>query len=182
METKQSLVAPGTLWWMPLVRGILLVIFGLMMFAWGRGATLLGVIQFLGAYWLVGGIFDLFEGFVGRPEGSRIWMIVSAVVSMAAGFFVLGHPIVSGLVIGTYLTFIMGFAAAAVGVIHIFSGSKKKRFWGGTVLGIFYTIFGVAIVFNPLVTQAVILLLLPYWAIIAGALAIFTAYKVRGTE
>ena len=181
METKQPLVDPATLWWMPLVRGILLVIFGLMMFVWGRGATLLGVIQFLGAYWLVGGIFDLFEGFVGRPEGSRIWMIVSAVVSMAAGFFVVGHPILSGLIIGTYLTFIMGFAAVVVGVIHIFSGSNKRRFWGGTVLGILYTIFGMAVIFNPLVTQGVFLLLIPYWAIIAGASALFTAYKVRGT-
>lgn len=182
METKQSLVAPGSLWWMPLVRGIVLVIFGLMMFAWGRNATLLGVIQFLGAYWLVGGIFDLFEGFVGRPKGSRIWLIVSAVVSMVAGFFVLGHPIVSGLIVGTYLTFTMGFAATVIGVIHIFSGNKKKRFWGGTVLGILYTIFGVAVIFNPFVTQGVILLLLPYWAVIAGASAIFAAYKVRGTE
>ncbi len=180
METKQPLVDPTTLWWMPFVRGILLVIFGLMMFAWGRGATLLAVIQFLGAYWLVGGIFDLFEGFVGRPEGSRIWMIVSAVVSMAAGFFVLGHPIVSGLIVGTYLTFIMGFAAVVVGVIHIFSGSNKKRFWGGTVLGILYTLFGVAVIFNPLVTQAVIVLVLPFWAFIAGASAILAAMRVRG--
>ncbi len=181
MEAKQPLVAPATLWWMPLVRGILLVIFGLMMFVWGRGATLMGVIQFLGAYWLVGGIFDLFEGFVGRPEGSRLWMFVSAVVSMAAGFFVLGHPILSGLIVGTYLTYIMGFAAAVAGVIHIFSGHKMGRFWGGTVLGILYTVFGLAIIFNPLVTQAVILLLLPFWALITGASAIFAAVRVRGT-
>ena len=181
METKQSLVAPATLWWMPLARGILLVIFGLMMFAWGRGATLMAVIQFLGAYWLVGGIFDLFEGAIGRPEGSRIWMIVSAIVSIAAGFFVMGHPIISGLIAGTYLTFIMGFAALVVGVIHILSGRDKKRFWGGTVLGIFYSIFGVAVIFNPLVTQAMIIRLLPYWALIAGASAIVAAFKVRGT-
>ena len=91
MEDKRSLVAPAALWWMPLARGILLVVFGLLMFAWGRGATLMGVIQFLGAYWLAGGIFDLVEGVIGRPEGSRIWMIVSAIVSMAAGVFSIGE-------------------------------------------------------------------------------------------
>ena len=181
MEVNRSLVAPAALWWMPLARGILLVIFGLMMFSWGRGATLMGVIQFLGAYWLAGGIFDLIEGAIGRPEGSRIWMIVSAIVSIAAGFFVLGHPIVSGLIAGTYLTFIMGLAAVVAGIAHILSGRDGKWSWEGTVLGIFYAIFGVTVIFNPLLTQAVLLLLLPFWALAAGGAAIFSAFRIRGT-
>lgn len=181
MEDKRSLVAPASLWWMPLARGILLVIFGLLMFAWGRGATLMGAIQFLGAYWLAGGIFDLVEGVIGRPEGSRIWMIVSAIVSMAGGFFVLGHPIVSGLIAGTSLIIIMGLAAVVAGIVQVLSGRAGKRSWGGTVLGIFYVIFGMAVIFNPLVTQAVILLLLPYWALITGATAIVAAFRLRGT-
>ena len=180
MEAKRSLIEPAALWWMPLSRGIILVVFGLMMFAWGRAATLLGVIQFLGAYWLAGGIFDLVEGLAGRPEGSRIWMIVSAIVSIAAGFFVVGHPAISGFIASTYLTYVIGFAAVVAGIVHVMSGRGKKGFWGGTVLGIFYVIFGVAVIFNPLITQAVIVLLLPIWALIAGASSIVAALRIRG--
>ena len=50
MTIKQPIIAPAALWWMPLVRGILLIGFGLMMFVWGAGATRLPLIQFLGAY------------------------------------------------------------------------------------------------------------------------------------
>ena len=41
-------------WWLHFVRGILLVLFGLIMLVMGRGVTLIAAIQFLGAYWLAG--------------------------------------------------------------------------------------------------------------------------------
>lgn len=53
-EVRQML---AKLWWMPLVRGILLILFGLLMHA-QPAATLVSLIIFLGAYWLVGGVFD----------------------------------------------------------------------------------------------------------------------------
>ena len=176
MEKQQSAVEAATTWWMPLARGIMLIVFGILMFALGRGVTLIALIQFMGAYWLLGGIIDLFDGVVGRTENrSRIWMIVSAVISIAAGFFVMSHPIISGIFASQYLVLFMGIAAIFVGIAHIFSGRGKGRSIWGVVLGILYTIFGVTVVFNPVVTAAVIVAALPFWALIAGASSIMTA-------
>ncbi|MCY3903176.1 MAG: DUF308 domain-containing protein [Caldilineaceae bacterium] len=184
MTTQQPAVTPATLWWMPLIRGIILIIFGLMMFAWGRGVTLLLLIQFFGAYWLVGGVFDLFEGIMGRTEGSRIWSVISAIISIVAGFFVMGHPIISGLIASTYIVYFMGFAAIVVGVIQIFAGREKgQRSWGrrirGVFLGVFYIIFGVIVVFNPVMTQVVIITLLQLWALVAGISSVVAAIALR---
>ena len=84
-----------SLWWMGLTRGILLIIFGILMLSW-PGRTLLIMIQVLGAYWLVGGVFDLVEGVIGRTKESRWGLILGGIVGMVAGFFVMGHPIVTG--------------------------------------------------------------------------------------
>ena len=175
-EVKKVL---ASLWWMPLVRGILLIIFGLLMFA-RPGATLLILIQFMGAYWLVSGIFDLVEGIIGHTERSRIWMIISAIISILAGFFVLGQPIIAGLLTATFLVYLIGIASIASGVMHFFAGRDGSWSWGGFFIGILYIIFGLIVVANPLMTEATLIFLLPIWAIITGIFAIVAAFMLRG--
>ncbi len=168
--------------WMLTVRGIVLLVLGIIMLMFGRGVTLLALIQVMGAYWIVGGSFDLFEGVVGRSERSRIWAIIGALFSMAAGVFVIGHPIISGLIASTYLIYFMGIAAVVAGVAQIMAGQGGKRSLGGFVLGIFSIIFGMIVVFNPLMTQAVILLVLPFWAVITGVATLLSAFRMRQVE
>ena len=178
--TQQQSVTMQTLWWMSLVRGILLVLFGVVMLLVGRGVTLIAAIQLLGAYWMVGGVVDLFEGVVGQVQGSRVRAIIGAVIGFAAGFVVVSYPIVSGFLASTYLLVFMGLAAVVAGAAHIFSRSGSKRSLWGIILGVLYVVFGVTVVFNPLITQAIVVLLLPFWALITGGLSIVGSYRVRG--
>ena len=90
MSTVKTALAMN--WWLPFVRGILLVLFGVIMLVMGRGVTLIAAIQFLGAYWLAGGVLDLFESVLGQSEGSRVRMAISALFSIVAGFVVLSYP------------------------------------------------------------------------------------------
>ena len=62
----------------------------------------------------------------------------------------------------------MGIAAIVAGVVHIASWWKRKRSLGSVILGVFYSVFGLAVAFNPIVSQGLIVLLLPFWAIFAG--------------
>ena len=55
-------------WWVILVRGILLVLLGIVMFAWPK-ATLLVFVVLFAAYLFVDGIMDIFEGFSERKAG-----------------------------------------------------------------------------------------------------------------
>lgn len=179
-QTAAEKNAVPDLWWMLALRGALLLIFGIMMFTWGRGTTLSLLIQTLGAYWLVGGLIDLFQGILGKTEKPRFWAIGGGVVSMVAGFFVMGHPIITGLFAGFYLTYFMGIAAAVVGLAQIIDGKDGERSMGTLIMGIFSIIFGVIVMFNPLMTQATILFVLPFWAILAGGAAILSSLTMRG--
>ncbi|MEM7134389.1 MAG: DUF308 domain-containing protein [Chloroflexota bacterium] len=109
---------------MPLIRGILLVIFGILMFA-QPDATLLSLLWFMGIYWIVDGVFSLIEGVRGHPEKSRIWMFISGIVSILAGGFILGNPFVAGLISGSFLVYLIGFTVIISGLMMIFAGREK---------------------------------------------------------
>jgi len=100
-------------WWMPLVRGILLVIFGVIMLAWTH-STFLSLTWFLGIYWIVKGIFSIREGIRGYTEKSRTWLIAGGILGILAGLFFVGNPVVSGLFSGTFIACPIGFVIETV--------------------------------------------------------------------
>ena len=173
-EVRQML---AKLWWMPLVRGILLILFGLLMHA-QPAATLVSLIIFLGAYWLVGGVFDLVEGIMGRTGKARVWIVISGILSIFAGFILMHQPIISGLALGTFWTYTIGFIVIVAGSMHLFAGRSGSWSWSSFFMGILYILFGILIVINPFITQATVIWLLPFWAIVAGIFSFFAAFAL----
>ncbi|MFZ4661456.1 MAG: HdeD family acid-resistance protein [Caldilineaceae bacterium] len=179
-DLKEAL---ASLWWLPLMRGILLVIFGILMFT-QPGATLLSLLWFMGIYWIVDGVFSLIEGVRGHAEKSRIWLFLSGIVSILAGGFILGNPLVAGLISGSFLAYLIGFTVIVSGIMMIFAGRVVDgvRQWSvwGLIMGILYVLFGLFVVAHPVVTVATLTLILSIWAVVAGVIAIVMAFQVRG--
>lgn len=179
-QAKEALVS---LWWLPLIRGILLVIFGILMFT-QPGATLLSLLWFMGIYWIVDGLFSLIEGVRGHAEKSRIWMFISGIVSILAGGFILGNPIVAGLISGSFLAYLIGFIVIISGLMMIFAGRviDGVRQWSvwGLIMGILYVLFGLLVTTHPVVTMATLTWIFSIWAIVAGVIAIVMAFQLRG--
>ncbi len=171
--------ALASLWWMPLVRGLSLVLIGIFMFT-QPGATLLSLLWFMGIYWIVDGVFSLVEGVRGHPEKSRLWMFISGIVSILAGVFILGNPIVAGLVSGTFLAYLIGITTIISGVMMIFAGRDGHWTWWGLIMGILYIIFGLFMVTHPVATLATLVWLFSIWAIVGGVFAIVLAFQLRG--
>ncbi len=168
----------GGLWWIPLIRGILLILFGLLMLVHPK-ATLISLIVFLGAYWLVGGVFDFIEGIVGHRGRSRTWLILGGIVGILAGFFVMGHPVMAGLITGTLWIYTVAFAAIVIGITHFFAGRESSWSWSSFFLGLLYVAFGLLVICNPLLTETMLVMLLPVWAIVTGCFGIGAAFMLR---
>ena len=171
--------AISSLWWMPLIRGILLIIFGIIMFS-RAGSTLLSLIWFLGIYWIVDGIFSIIEGLRGHTEKSRTWTIVGGIFGILAGLFIIGNPIVAGLFSSTFLATLIGIATVANGLVMIFKGRDGQWTWWDLIMGILYVIFGILIFSHPFVTMASLVWIFASWALVSGILAIVLAFKLRG--
>lgn len=179
LELKEAL---ASLWWMPLIRGILLVLFGILMFT-QPGATLLSLLWFMGIYWIVDGVFSLIEGVRGHPKKSRLWLLISGVVSILAGLFILGNPLIAGLLSGTFLAYLIGITILISGIMMIFAEREKDgvRQWSvwGLIMGILYIFFGLFVITHPVVTLASLVWIFSIWAIVAGVIAIVMAFQLR---
>lgn len=169
----------ASLWWMPLVRGILLIIFGIIMFS-SPGSTLLSLIWFMGIYWVVDGIFSIIEGLRGHTEKSRTWTIVGGIFGILAGLIIVGNPVVAGLVSSAFLATLIGIATIVSGLVMIFKGRDGHWTWWGLIMGILYVIFGIFIFSHPLATIGTLVWLFALWALVSGVLAIVLAFKLRG--
>ena len=183
---KTELMADEALalfWWMPLTRGVLLVLFGILMFI-QPAATLLNLLWFMGIYWIVDGIFNLIEGVRGHAEKSRIQLFVIGIVSIFAGIFILGNPLVAGLVSGTLLAYLIGITIIISGIMTIFARRDKdkarRRRLSGMIMGILYVLFGLLVITHPVSTMATLIWVFSIWAIVAGVIAIITAFQLRG--
>ena len=86
----QFLTAPGIFpWWLLLVWGILTLLIGCM-FLITPGMTMVLLITFMGAYWLVGGLFAI--GSLAVDRSHMGWKIFLAVINILAGIVILLHP------------------------------------------------------------------------------------------
>ncbi len=123
----------------------------------------------------------MFKGVIGHSEDSRVRMAVSAFVNIVVGILAPGYSIViSGILASTFLTLFVGISVVA-GAAHIFSRSGNKHSLPGIILGVFYINFGAAVIFNRLIPRAVIVLLLPFWALLAGGSGVLPTLQ-RSTE
>jgi uncharacterized membrane protein HdeD (DUF308 family) len=135
----------ASFWWMPLIRGILLILFGILMYV-SPGVTLLSLIWYLGIYWIVDGVFWLVQAFSGAQfssmwGNSRWWLIIGGILSIIAGVITLGHPFLAGLVNGSF-----GLSNRhqhlVAGVSMLISGRDGSRTFWSVLVGVLYIILG----------------------------------------
>jgi uncharacterized membrane protein HdeD (DUF308 family) len=167
-------------WWVLLVRGIILVLLGIAMFAWPK-ATLLVFVVLFAAYLFVDGVMSIIQGFsqrrTGEPSG---WSFASGILAIAFGIAVLAWPDT----IGKVLMVLIGIWAILAGITGIAAGFRAKQAPGSgwawiLALGILALIFGIALIANPAAGILSILWLVAIWAIMSGIVMIIASFFVK---
>jgi uncharacterized membrane protein HdeD (DUF308 family) len=172
----QFLAAPGIFpWWLLLVWGILTLLIGCM-FLITPGLTVELLITFMGAYWLVGGLFAIGSLVVDRSHMG--WKVFLAVINILAGILILLHPLFAAFFALSFLVIFIGFWALFIGVSHLYHAYTMKDAGNG-VLGVISMIFGLLLLVNPFIVAA----LLPYvaggFAIVFGLVSIYVSFIAK---
>src|SRR5437762_14336776 len=105
MTDSALLPHQSSIWWVFLFQGFAGVMLGLMLVT-QPGATIVALTTFLGFYWLITGLLGLVQVFVDRST-PWLWSLLSGIVGIIAGLFVLRHPLVAALTVPNILV-IMG--------------------------------------------------------------------------
>jgi uncharacterized membrane protein HdeD (DUF308 family) len=161
-----------------LLEGIALVILGLLLLT-DPAATTFVLIQFLGIYWLIKGIFELVSMFIDHRQWG--WKLFSGILGIIAGIIILQHPLWSAILVPATLVWLLGFFGIVMGCISLFQAFKGAG-WGVGVLGVLSIIFGLYLLANTLISTLSLPWVVGIFALIGGVVAIWNSFKVRGAQ
>ena len=114
-------------WFLILLRGIGLVILG-GLFLFKPGIAGIVLVQFLGAYFLVDGLFSTAKSILGRKymPGWGCGLIMG-LLEIVTGAFVFAHPLAGAVITVKVLAYVVAFMAFSFGSIrHLYRSSSSQ--------------------------------------------------------
>jgi uncharacterized membrane protein HdeD (DUF308 family) len=162
-------------WWLVLVEGILAAFLGLVLLI-APGASLFFMVQLLGLYLFIAGMFRIIGIFL-DPSSWGLQLLVG-VLCLIAGLAVLRHPLWSTIAAPAGLGIFVGFLAmlqGAGGLVIAFQGGG----WGMGVLSVLGILLGLILVINPLIGVAALPFILGIFMLVGGVGAVVQAFRMR---
>ncbi|MGZ4539205.1 MAG: HdeD family acid-resistance protein [Blastococcus sp.] len=157
------------------VRGLLAVIFGVLVLAW-PGITVLALAYVFAAYALVDGIGMIISGF-GARGGRRWWYVLAGVVGVLAGLATAFWPGVTVLVLVLWA----GAWAVVTGVLEIAAAVRREGSsrWLLALVGVLSIVAGLFIFIWPGIGALALATVLGIYALAAGVSLLWAAWQVR---
>ncbi len=176
--SKVDTETPRIPWWVILLTGIAALILGFLLLT-EPGMTTLALVQFLGVYWFVAGIFSIVEIFLNSHNWG--WKLVLGVIGILAGITILRHPITSAIFIPSLIVIFVAIEGIIFGFVSVVRAFSEHS-WGMGILGALSVVFGFLILFSPQVATLALPIVIGILAIVGGIVAIVDSFRVRGAE
>ena len=179
MATASAIEEPVSFpWWAILVQGIFSIIIGILLLAY-PGATTLVIVQFIGIYWLVTGIFSLVGIFMDRSMWG--WKLFAGIIGILAGLSIMRHPLWSTFMLPTVMIIFMGVSGLFIGVAGLVAAFKGDG-WAAGILGALSLLFGFFLLGSPFIAAFALPWVYGVLGIAGGIAAVFTAIRLRHEE
>lgn len=166
-------------WKILLLRGILLIVFGLFAIVWPE-MTLGLIVLFFAIYLLIDGVLNMIGGIRGAGKISMWFLVVIlSVLQIVVGVYMLKNPAVSVKIVVA----LIGIVLLVKGLFELIGAFDKS--YSSTmkvlmmILGVVTMIIGAVLILNPVTTGLVFVWLLGAYALIAGPISIGLALDVK---
>jgi uncharacterized membrane protein HdeD (DUF308 family) len=166
-------------WWVPVIRGIAAIVFGVVAFVY-PGITIATLVLFFGAWVLIDGIFRV-VGAIGHRASDPDWgwHIVIGLVGIIVGLLTFHAPRITALALIIYIA----AWALMVGVTEIAFAIKLRREikgeWFLILMGLASIVFAILLLWNPVAGAAAVIWLIAWYAVVLGILAIFFGFRLK---
>lgn len=166
-------------WWVLLLRGILLLIFGILALV-TPGMVLATMLFYFGFIAIFSGIFVIIEGFMSSEDKGTI--ILEGIFYILFGLLFLIMP---GFVVSFTLYFI-AFWALIAGIFMIVKAIKLRKViqneWLIILNGIITVILGLLIFANVFAGAEILVMVFGFYAILSGIMMMMISFKVKGLK
>ena len=166
-------------WWVPVIRGIAAVVFGIIAFVY-PGITIATMVLFFGAWVLIDGIFRV-VGAIGHRASDPDWgwHIVIGIVGIIIGLLTFHAPQITALALIIYIA----AWALMIGATEIAFAIKLRLEiqgeWFLVLMGLASIVFAILLLWNPVAGAAAVIWLVAWYAVVLGILAIFFGFRLR---
>lgn len=166
-------------WWMMLIWGVAIAIFGLCAILWPH-LTLLTLILLFGVFALVNGVLGIATAIQGRRVMSSWWMgLVAGVISILIGLAILFWPHATAMVI-LYLIASWAIITGVLQLSEAIGGLGRYPPLFLAISGLAALILGIILfVASPLVFLLALVWIIGVYALIAGVMFILRAFYFR---
>src|SRR5437762_2580952 len=166
-------------WWVPVIRGIAAIVFGIIAFVY-PGLTVATLVLFFGAWVLIDGLFRV-VGAIGHRASDPDWgwHIVIGIVGIIVGLLTFHAPQITALALIIYIA----AWALMIGATEIATAIKLRREikgeWFLILMGLLSIAFAALLLWNPLAGAAALIWIIAWYAVIFGVLGIFLGFRLR---
>lgn len=179
MHTYSPTRLASQYWWMMLIWGLLIALFGVCAIVWPH-LTLLTLIFLFGAFALVNGVLGIVMAIQGRRVISSWWMtLMAGIISLLIGLAVMFWPHATAIVI----LYLIAAWALATGVLQLAEAMSSA---GGhsplflALAGLVWLLLGIVLfASSPLIALLALVWLIGIYALIAGAMFILRSFYLR---
>ena len=166
-------------WWVPVIRGIAGIVFGVIAFAY-PGLALATLVLLFGAWVLIDGVFRIVGATAGRASDPD-WgfHLIIGILGIVVGVLTFRAPGITALALIIYIAAWALMIGAAEIALAIKLRREIKGEWFLILMGLASIIFAVLLLWNPGPGAVALLWLIASYAIVFGILAIFFGFRLR---
>jgi uncharacterized membrane protein HdeD (DUF308 family) len=168
-----------SVWWLPVLRGVLLLVLGLLMLVEPLG-TLVALVWVYGVFAIVDGVVVLAQALLVRSRPGFGWWVAEALVGVGFGVLIMAWPNVTALVLFYLLALwvlVLGVTAVIVAVIQF---RARDLSWAGTlVFGLVAFLFGLLLALQPQDSVDVIATVFGLFAFVGGVVMVVAGFATR---
>ncbi len=166
-------------WWVPVIRGISGIVFGIIAFAY-PGIALATLVLLFGAWVLIDGVFRIVGATAGRASDPD-WgfHLVIGILGIVVGILTFRAPRITALALIIYVAAWALMIGAAEIALAVKLRREIKGEWFLILMGLASIVFAVLLLWNPGPGALALLWLIASYAIVFGVLAIFFGFRLR---
>ncbi len=167
-------------WWLNLIRGLLALALGVILLVMPAIFSILLLVMFVGAYFLVDGVFSLIFFFAHPKTNHRWWIFAGGIAGILAGIVVFTWPGMTAV----FLLFFIAFWALITGIFEIiYAIAQWKTLPGkGWILtgGVLSIIIGAILLSNPVAGALALMWVIALYLVLFGIMLIIFSFVQLG--
>jgi uncharacterized membrane protein HdeD (DUF308 family) len=165
-------------WWILLLRGIVLILFGVIALGWPH-ITLLTLILLYGISAAIQGGMEIAAAIRGGAIAPRWWLVLTGLLALGAAAVTFLAPHLTALV----LLYIIGAWAVTTGIIEIIGAIQLRKVidneWLLILSGVVSVAFGLFAFLQPRATALTLIWLIGAYAIVVGVIHVGLSFRLR---